>query len=34
MTESKFIEELKNLEINITDKQLIQLNKYYELLKK
>ena len=33
MTESKFIEELKNLEININDKQLIQLNKYYELLK-
>ncbi len=32
MNQDKFIEELKKLNINITDLQLIQLEKYYELL--
>lgn len=32
MTESEFINELKKINIDITDTQLEQLNKYYELL--
>ena len=32
MTESKFIEELKKINITLTDTMLEQLNKYYELL--
>lgn len=32
MTENKFIEELKKIGIEISDKQLKQLEKYYELL--
>ena len=32
MTQSNFIEELKKININITDEQLNQLEKYYELL--
>lgn len=32
MREDQFIEELKKLDIKISDKQLFQLNKYYELL--
>lgn len=32
MNQNKFIEELKNLSIELTEHQLIQLEKYYELL--
>ena len=32
MNQSKFVEELKKLDIEITDKQLNQLERYYELL--
>ena len=32
MNQNKFIEELKKLNIDITETQLAQLNKYYELL--
>ncbi len=32
MNQNRFVEELKKLDISLTEKQLIQLKKYYELL--